>query len=316
MTTAAIYQDGLAALTVNNPRAEVEQLGSSALTVNNPRAEVEQLGVMAFVTYYPNDLVHQNGIMALTVNNPRAEIEQMGAAALTVNNPQAQIYNAGIIAFVSYIQGPPPGAPLVSSGRKALFLTASDFLAAFQRLMPRGPIWPRDLDATQTQVLSALQPTYVRSTNAANALLVDAFPATAVNLLPEWENTLGLPDPCAGIDPLISDRQAHVVARLTSRGGNMSQDYYTSFAKKLGYDITITQYAPFRAGVSRAGQPAYGEDWAFVWQVNAPSFTINYFCAGDAAGEPLATWGSTALQCELQRIAPAHTTLIFSYSEE
>ncbi len=195
----------------------------------------------------------------------------------------------------------------------ALNLLASDFLAAFQRLLPRGPVWPRDADATMTQALSGLMPTYERSTAAANALLVDTFPASTVQLLPEWQQSLGLPDPCAGASPLLSQSQAQVVARLTARGKNQSQAYFVNFADALGYDITITQFAPFRAGVSTAGQPCCNAAWAYAWQVNAPQFSIDYFTAGDAAGEPLASWGSTVLQCEIERLAPAHTTVIFNY---
>ena len=105
-----------------------------------------------------------------------------------------------------------------------------------------------------------------------------------------------------------------MVARLTGRGKNQSQSFFINFAATLGYPITITQFAPFVAGRGAAGQPLYGAGWAYAWQVNAPTFTIDYFAAGDAAGEPLATWGSNVLQCELQRLAPAETTLIFNYS--
>ncbi|WP_298281273.1 YmfQ family protein [Acidocella sp.] len=196
----------------------------------------------------------------------------------------------------------------------ALALTAQNFRTATQALMPRGAVWPRDEDAVQTAALDALAPTYERSTAAANALLVDAFPSTAVNLLPEWESTLGLPDPVIGEGDLISQRQAQVVARLTARGGNMSMGFYIRYAATLGYAITITRFAPFRVGRDAVGQPLYDVAWASAWQINAPQVTLSYFAVGDAVGEPLASWGTNILQFELQRVAPAHTTLIFSYS--
>ncbi|WP_197520275.1 putative phage tail protein, partial [Paraburkholderia tropica] len=55
---------------------------------------------------------------------------------------------------------------------------------------------------------------YERSTSRANYLLIDSFPPTAYELLPEWESTLGLPDPCAGEAPTIPQRQAQVLARF------------------------------------------------------------------------------------------------------
>lgn len=196
----------------------------------------------------------------------------------------------------------------------ALSLTSENFQRLIQKLMPRGPIWPREPDSVQAQIAGALAPTYERNTSAANNLLVDSFPATAFNLLPEWENTLGLPDPCAGQYPLISERQSQVVGRLVSRGGNMSILYYVSFAATLGYEITIKTFSPFRAGRSAAGDLCCDNRWSNAWLVKAPQFTIKYFSASGAAGDPLASWGSTALQCELQRLSPAHTILMFNYS--
>jgi uncharacterized protein YmfQ (DUF2313 family) len=101
--------------------------------------------------------------------------------------------------------------------------TAADFLKALQGLMPRGRLWPRDADAVQTQVLAQLAPSYARSTARANYLLVDAFPATTYELLPEWESTLGLPDPCAGVAPTIPLRQAQALARFVASADRQSQ---------------------------------------------------------------------------------------------
>ncbi len=192
--------------------------------------------------------------------------------------------------------------------------TAADFLAALQSLMPRGRVWPREPDATQTKALSGLTPVYERNTQRANHLLVDAFPATAYELLPEWESTLGLPDPCAGPSPTVQARRAQVVARFAATGGQ-SVAYMTSFAKNLGYTITITQYVPARAGNLRAGQPTCNNDWAHAWRVNALLVTSYPFRAGySAAGEPLSSVGNTVLECELKQIAPAHTTVFFKYT--
>lgn len=190
---------------------------------------------------------------------------------------------------------------------------ASDFASLIYALMPRGLVWPRDPDSLMSQVIATLGPTWARHTQSNNELLVDAFPATAVQLLTEWEETLGLPDPCAGESPSLAVRQAQVVARFTNSGGQ-SIPYFIAYAKALGYTVTTTEYAPFRAGQSTAGQPTGTQDWFFTWQINAPLNTVSYFPAGQAvAGQPLASWGNAVLQCELTAIKPAHTYLNFGY---
>lgn len=191
--------------------------------------------------------------------------------------------------------------------------SAADYLSAMQALMPRGRVWPKEPDATMTQVLTGLVQVYARNNARANHLLVDAFPATAVELLPEWEATLGLPDPCAGVAPTIQARQAQVVARFAGSGGQ-SQAYFIGYAANLGYTVTITQFTPFRVGQQRMGNQLGLQDWAFTWQINSALNTITYFRTGlSGAGEPLASWGNAVLQCELAEIKPAHTYLNFAY---
>ncbi|HDR9227796.1 TPA: DUF2313 domain-containing protein [Burkholderia vietnamiensis] len=195
-------------------------------------------------------------------------------------------------------------------------LLAANFLSAIQALMPRGQVWPRDQDATQTKALMGLAPTYERNTARANYLLVDAFPGATYELLPEWEETLGLPDPCAGASPTIAQRRNQVVARLSNSGGQ-SISYFVGFARSLGYSITIQNDAPARAGLSRCGDPCNSESWAHAWSVVVPTNTITRARAGQsAAGEPLSTWGNRVLECELNALSPAHTVLKFSYQTE
>ena len=188
-----------------------------------------------------------------------------------------------------------------------------DYQQAMLRLLPKGRAWRSDAGSNLAAVLLALAPTYTRSTAAAAALLVDAFPETTLNLLPEWEASLGLPDPCLGPNPTLQQRQDGVRAKFAQRGGQ-SVAFFTAQAAAIGYPITVTQFAPFTVG-QVVGLPLYGVAWAFAWQVNAPTFSVHYFEVGhDNVGEPLASWGNTTLQCELGRLAPAHTTLLFSYS--
>lgn len=190
--------------------------------------------------------------------------------------------------------------------------TAADFAGEFLALLPEGPMWPRDADAPMVQFIGALTPTYERICARDANLLVDAFPVQPVELLSEWEATLGLPDPCAGEVPTLQVRQQQVAARFIANGGQ-SQAYFVALAAALGYPITITQFTAFRCGQT-LGQPLNGIGWAYAWQINAPTFVVDYFLLGhNECGDPLALWGNGVLQCELERLAPAHTVLIFNY---
>ena len=221
--------------------------------------------------------------------------------------------------------------------------TSADFADAFQRHLPTGPVWPRDPDTTQRAAIEALMPTYQRSWSLACDLPAETFPASCVYLLPDWESSLGLPDPCAGPNPTIAQRQAHVVARLTQSSGP-SMPSLMAFAAALGggginlltgedgqvltaedgtslaaltggYQITITEFAPSRLGVFRLGQRLQSAQWAHVWQITTPAVVVTPFRLGQGRlGERFQTWGSSVLECEMQRIKPAHTILRFAYT--
>lgn len=190
---------------------------------------------------------------------------------------------------------------------------APDYQSALWGLMPRGRVWAREPGSTQDLVLGAFAPAFERSDERAVELLADAFPETTDELLPDWESTLGLPDPCAGPSPTLQQRRAQVGARFTNSGGQ-SANYFIDYAARLGFEVTITQYTPFRAGAQGCGSPLGGADWVHVWSINAPETNVTPFRVGQsAAGEPLQAFGNAVLECELRAIAPAHTILTFLY---
>jgi len=191
--------------------------------------------------------------------------------------------------------------------------SSDDFTAALSGLLPPGRAWPRDPDSVLMQTVACLSPMYARNSAAAVNLLSNAFPATAIDLIPEWQETLGLPDPCAGIAPTIAQQRQQIVARLTD-GGGQSAPYFIQLAKALGYTVTVTNDAPFRCGQSRAGQHLGGIEWFYVWVVHAPAFTVNPFLAGQStAGEALGVFGNAVLVCELESRSPAQSVLNFKF---
>lgn len=191
--------------------------------------------------------------------------------------------------------------------------SGEDYLAGLQGLLPQGSAWPREADAVWTGLLAAFAPTYERSGAAAAALVPDLFPAATVSFLPEWEETLGLPDECSGPEPTLQGRRQAVVSKLAARGGQ-SVPYYLGVAASLGAGIAVQEFAPSVAGRMRAGQPLRPEAWAHTWQVTVPATTVTYFRAGvSAAGEPLSAPASSAAACVLRRLAPAHTAVLVAY---
>ncbi|MCW5760106.1 MAG: DUF2313 domain-containing protein [Phenylobacterium sp.] len=188
-----------------------------------------------------------------------------------------------------------------------------DYRDALLSLLPRGRVWSKDEGSTQYRLMSGLAPTFERLDARAQFLLFDAFPANSVELLEEWERTLGLPDPCEGEGQSIEQRRAQVVVKMFE-GGGQSVPYYLRVLDRLGYtNATINEFAPFRADCDVADTPLYGEDWAHVWEIRLPDFRIFHFEADvSTAGDFLESYGDEAVFCLIAAIQPAHTFVIFS----
>lgn len=181
--------------------------------------------------------------------------------------------------------------------------SAADYLRVLQALMPRGKVWPRDPASLQAKVLTGLATLYESHNQRSANLLVDAFPATSVELLPEWEATLGLPLAVAGPNPSTAARQALVLARFVGSLGVSVVDL-TQYAALLGYKVTITSSAPFRCGQSHCGQGLGGIEQIFGLFVTASA----------TAQMPFGSYGPAVLQEELTRIAPPYCALSFKFT--
>lgn len=188
-----------------------------------------------------------------------------------------------------------------------------NYVSLLQNLLPQGWAWPREPDTNMENLLTAKAEELNRVGCRVQDQLTEAYPLTTSELLTDWERMTGLPETCEGQAETVALRREAVAQKLSSIGGQ-SPGFYIDVAERLGYTITITEFSPFRVGVNSAGDPLYGEDWAYAWQVNAPEETVRYFAAGQgAAGEPLASWGNELLECVISRLKPAHTIVIFAY---
>ncbi|MEC5343649.1 putative phage tail protein [Brenneria populi] len=176
-----------------------------------------------------------------------------------------------------------------------------DYTSAIQSLFPVGRVWPRASDSVITTLIRALAAAYQQNDADAIQLLVDAFPATASALLPEWEATLGLPDDCAcntSNDEII--RRQTVVSKLIGTGGQ-SAAYFSSLLEAMGYGISIKQFRTARCGLSVCGDAINGDRWPYVWEVTVTDAASNAACT------------LKLLLCRLEEFSPAHTKLMTSY---
>lgn len=185
--------------------------------------------------------------------------------------------------------------------------TAIEFVEQLVAHLPKGAIWPREADTVIFQVCAALMIQYTLLQQAEGGLLQDAFPVAPVYLITEWEATLGLPDPCNGLDPTLQQRQQAVAQRFIASGGQ-SVPYFIALAAALGYTVTISEFSEASPGPF---PPAVAPH---AWVVNVPGGNYQPLRCGQTLGQRFATWGGTPLECELARLKPAQSLLGFNYT--
>ncbi|MBD8686564.1 MULTISPECIES: YmfQ family protein [unclassified Rhizobium] len=151
----------------------------------------------------------------------------------------------------------------------------------------------------------------------AEELMRETDPRAANALLPDFERCLG-PDPCERdtSQQTLEQRQRIAHQRWTARGGQ-SIPYMIEVAAKLGVDITIEEFWPSTAGGLRAGQRLLPEGSQFVWRINVPGLVnvVKFRTGVSQAGHRLGTFTLSEIECELRRIKPAHTHVVFAYGD-
>src|SRR5215472_261125 len=242
-----------------------------------------------------------------------------------------------VIWLYSETSNMPTTVPLPDKDRHVR-RSGSDYAQAMLGLLPQGAAWPRDVDSTLVRSVYGLANYWgTCDARAGDLLEQESDPRKTVELLPDWERNFGLPDPCFQSTPTISARQRMLVFKMTLLGGQ-SRDFFINDVamRMLGYTITISEYAPFMAGVSNAGDtrtpplnpnPLIGDyrwyigppEMRFYWTVHVASKGLRWFRCGGGGGEAgvdhhLEIGIDADLECLLNRWKPAHTQIVFDYS--
>jgi len=147
-------------------------------------------------------------------------------------------------------------------------------------------------------------------------LYVEIHPREAEALLSDFERVLG-PDPCGRDqgEQTLDRRQRRAHQRWTATGGQ-SIPYFVEIARNLGAQIEVQEFWPSFAGGMVAGDSLTPEGEQFVWLVKMKLINPDWFITGrNEAWDSLFTFENSDIECVLQRLKPAHTTLIFAYQE-
>lgn len=197
-------------------------------------------------------------------------------------------------------------------------LEVQEVARGIQSLLPPGRAFRVHAGSTFQALLEGLAAEPCRVQGRGRDLLREADPYRTVELLVDWETTVGLPNACIGEPETQTLRRAALVAKLRDQGG-ASVPFLIEIAQDvLGYtNVTVTEYVAAQVGVFRVGQRLTNGPWLFAFTVGADEIRPDFFTASEsAAGEPLTAATNQIVQCLLgwDGLAPGHTVPLFEFS--
>ena len=165
--------------------------------------------------------------------------------------------------------------------------------------LPPGRIWRQLRESNLYQlIVSICRPLFDLRQRVDDLMIREIDPRSTVELLPEFERMLGLPDPCAPAAQTLQERRARVIQKLTLQPGPQLQ-YLQFLASTLGYtNVSITETGPYE----------------LTCEVPEPRLT-RFRCGSSRCGDLLGKIDRASdLECLLNEEKPAHLALIFNYS--
>lgn len=211
-------------------------------------------------------------------------------------------------------------------------LNINNYRATLAKLFPVGRAWNK---VKEYPLLAGLAVEFARIFDRGQEFLnKELYPGTADEMLSDWETLFGLPDECTpeGLD--LAGRRQQVLQKMSTLGGANPQ-YFQDLATLSGYNAIVTNYRPFRVGISRVGEPLSNDfdirfrvgtgrvgqslrnvGWRFWFQVNVEATNLTRFRVGyGRVGQALVTFSNPLFECTVRKLKPAHAAPFFTFRE-
>jgi uncharacterized protein YmfQ (DUF2313 family) len=178
--------------------------------------------------------------------------------------------------------------------------------------MPRGKAWPRDPDAYLPKYVRGFAKRLADLELSADGLLLEMRPETTVQLLPEWEAYLGLPE-CEVTEQSFERRRAAVVEKYHRKGGLQTWQI-EQIAAALGFTVKVYEQWPHHV-LRDVNYPLYPASTRFVLRVDVYGIPEERFTVLDNVLTPLRGNAPLVLECVLNRLKLAGFYYDFNYIE-
>lgn len=190
------------------------------------------------------------------------------------------------------------------------------FAQALAHLLPPGFAFPRSLGSVVMRWLQAWAGVLREHHEWTDSQVLQWIPDRTCSRIEEWEEALGLPDPCFEGEQDGEQRRSRMLARLR---GDLELPYDDSSAdspaaiqaymQACGYDVDIWYSTPFRVGRNRVGDRLGQLDG--VLNVRVPGYCERFRVRANRVGDRLGLCkgDGTEIACLLKRVVPARFSI-------
>ena len=195
-------------------------------------------------------------------------------------------------------------------------IAAEGYLALLQALLPRGAAWTRERTATLTSLLQALGADLARIDADAADLLAEIDPSTTLDMLPDWERVVGLPDDCSPAETVDVATRRSLLVSLLAHTPEITPAGLERLAISAGYTSATVIEQRRSSAEAIAGIDATGGRWRYVWWLRTEGGAGRYFTTLSTAADPLVVYDprDTELACRVRAATPAHTYVVIEHS--
>jgi uncharacterized protein YmfQ (DUF2313 family) len=190
---------------------------------------------------------------------------------------------------------------------------AADYQQALLLTAPPGKAYSTNPLSVWGRIVGAHADGFARIDAACDALLAEADPRQAAQMLPEWQYLTGVPEPGTGSGLTTAQLRAQVVAKVIAIGGQ-TVPYFTAIAAALGFTITISTYRVARIG-AHIGDLMYGVDWAYAWLVTVTAAPTGFTVPPGPAPRGASAAPANVLEVFFHEYEPAIGALLFDYGD-
>lgn len=188
-----------------------------------------------------------------------------------------------------------------------------DYRSALLAMLPRGFAWYKGRDGNWWKLFSAFGKAFAASYSTFRELVSEMSPVKTTSF-ERWESEMGLPK--KGLQFSTDSARLSEIYRIARRPGGCTVPYFKGIVALFGADCRIYEY--WKDPDEFDGVDFGTDDPNFYWKVvfefsSGEIFTKIFDCQSEC-DDFLREWSRDNIEALLDLMKPAHTKLVFTYT--